>query len=146
MQKPRTVPADPSQWAVKSQRSVSFFFKKEYTDIHYKCWSCGTPSVFTAEDQKYTYEVKKVNIDQQRVLCHACWRESNRLQSLLREKEANWAESKHKLRGNADFLSEWLNLLQRLEHYVRYKPDIAKKNMLKKLLQSVQQGKDSPHE
>ena len=64
-----TIPADPSQWSEKSKRSVSFFFTSKYEDREYKCWSCGKLATFTAEDQKYTYEVRKASIDQRRVLC-----------------------------------------------------------------------------
>lgn len=55
------VPADPAQWGEKSKRSVAFQFNfvREYKDIAYKCWRCQTPSIFTAEDQKYTYEEKR---------------------------------------------------------------------------------------
>lgn len=138
MTKSHAIPADPSQWSEKSKNSVAYHFTHEYSDIHYKCWSCKSPSVFTAEDQKYTYEVKKASVDQQRVLCQPCWVESNRLKSDLTEKETLWASSKQELRVNAKFLAEWLDLLLGLEHYVRYKPDTAKKNMLKKLLQHLQ--------
>jgi hypothetical protein len=133
----RTIPADPEQWSEASKNSVAYHFKREYSDVSYKCWSCCEPSIFTAEDQKYTYEVKKASIDQQRVLCQKCWTESNRLQSLLKAKNILWAESKRELQTNEAFLSEWLDLLNRLEHYIRYKPDKAKKNMLRKLIARV---------
>jgi hypothetical protein len=137
MPKLRTIPADPEQWSAQSKNSVAYLFTREYSDISYKCWSCCAPSVFTAEDQKYTYEVKKASIDQQRVLCQTCWTESNRLQSLLKEKDRLWSESKRYLQTDQTFLSEWLDLLQRLEHYIRYKPEKAKKNMLKKLIERI---------
>jgi hypothetical protein len=66
------VPADPSKWSEKSQHSVSFHCVKQYTarytDIAYNCWRCKKATVFSAADQKYTYEVKKAPIDQRRIL------------------------------------------------------------------------------
>src|SRR3569832_460765 len=71
-----TVPADPGQWAEKSQRSVSSLFTSRYEDREYKCWSCGKSAVITTEDQKNTNEKQKAPIDQQRVLCAECWKVS----------------------------------------------------------------------
>lgn len=134
MPKSHAVPADVTQWSEKSKRSVAALFKREYTDTPYECRACGKSSVFTAEDQKLNCEVKKLSIDQRRVLCQECWVESNRIQSALKEKERQWAQSKQVLRHNKPFLNEWLALLVRLELFVWCKPDTAKKNMLLKLL------------
>ncbi len=41
---------------------------------------------------------------------------------------------KSMLKADRAFLSHWLDLLEKREHYVRYRPDKAKKNMLRKLL------------
>ncbi|WP_084183255.1 zinc-ribbon domain containing protein [Nevskia soli] len=129
-----SVPADPGHWSEKSKHSISYHYKREYTDIDYVCWRCKAPSVFTAEDQKYTFEVKKASVDQRRILCGACWSESNKIRALLENCESEWVTSKKRLQRDSDFLKRWLELLVQLEEYVPYKPDIAKKNMLKKLL------------
>lgn len=133
---PSSAPADPAQWSAKSQQSVAFGFVREYTDIPYRCWHCQTDCVFSAQDQKYTFEVKKASIDQRRILCEACWTESNRIREALRDCESQWAESKPRLQGDKDFLSRWSALLVALEAYVPYRPDTAKKNMLGKLLEN----------
>src|ERR1700739_2244339 len=114
------VPANPSQWSEKSQRSVSFLFTSKYEDRKYKCWSCGRPAVFTAEDQKYTYEVRKASIDQQRMLCAECWRGSLQISRDLDSCESRWATAKSTLEADRMFLSHWLDLLEKREHYVRY--------------------------
>lgn len=132
--KPQSIPADPELWSEKSKQSVAYGFIREYTDRPYKCWHCQEQCLFTAQDQKYTYEVKKASIDQQRLLCQACWAESHRLRNMLSEYEQRWAESKEKLRTDRLFLAHWSELLVTLEAYVPYKPDIAKKNMLAKLI------------
>jgi len=129
-----SVPADPEQWSEKSKHSISYHYTREYTDVEYVCWRCKAPSVFTAEDQKYTFEVKKASIDQRRILCSACWSESNKIRALLASCESEWATSKKQLQHDSDFLKRWLALLVQLEGYVPYKVDTAKKNMLQKLL------------
>lgn len=134
---PTTVLADVSEWSEKSKQSVAFLFRREYTDIPYNCWHCRAACIFTAEDQKFTFEVKKASVNQRRILCNACWVESNRIRALLRECEEKWRESKAQLRGEGIFLVQWLELLEALEQYIPYKPDTAKKNMLAKLISSA---------
>jgi hypothetical protein len=132
--KSNAVPADPSRWSKKSQQTVSFDFIKEYRDITYNCWRCKKSAMFSASDQKYTYEVQKAPIDQRRILCTECWSELLEIDRDIKQCEEQWAESKQSLRSNADFLTKWLNLLAARERYVRYRPNIAAKNMLRKLL------------
>jgi hypothetical protein len=113
---------------------VSAAWTTEYTPIHYSCWRCKSPAVFSAEDQRYTYEVKKASINQQRVLCRPCWDRSNAIAAELDRCQSQWNESKPLLSKNREFLSHWLALLTERDEYVAYKPDTAKINMLKDLL------------
>lgn len=135
--RPFSVPADPEQWSEQSKRSVAYDFRKEYKDIAYNCVRCAAACVFTAQDQKYTFEVKKASIDQRRHLCAPCWDESHRLRALKLECESLWAESKKQLQQDVGFLTRWLDLLNTLEAYQPGKRDTARKNMLAKLLASV---------
>ena len=128
------VPADPSQWSEKSKQSVAYEFVREYKDIAYKCWHCKAECVFTAQDQKYTFEVKKASIDQRRRLCSSCWSEAHRIREALQSCEEKWAQSKKDLKTDRGFLSGWLEQLNLLETYVPFKRDTARKNMLSKLL------------
>lgn len=128
------VAADPNQWSEQSKHSVAFHFKREYVDESYKCWRCGTACIFTALDQKYTFEVKKASIDQRRKLCAVCWSESHHLRESLSEHDARWAAEKKNLQYNREFLSEWLALLTRWNEFAPYKQDVAKMNMLSKFL------------
>ena len=129
-----TIPADRSLWSEKSKQSYAFEYIREYKDIPYKCRHCQTDCLFTALDQKYTFEVKKASIDQRRILCSHCWSKSQRIRNDLKECEDQWAQSKLILQTDKDFLSHWLQLLKHLEKYVPYKTDTAKRNMLKRLL------------
>ena len=135
--RPTSILADPTQWSDKSKQSYSYYYTREYKDIPYKCWHCQAECVFTAQDQKYTFEVKKASVDQRRALCATCWSESHRINNALRECEDRWAASKSALQKDRAFLAHWLDLLVRLEAYVSYKPDTAKKGMLNKLLGNV---------
>lgn len=131
---PRVAPADPSLWSEKSQQSVAAAWTKEYRDIEYRCWRCKALAVFSAQDQKYTFEVKKAPIDQRRILCSDCWRQSLQIARDLELCAEQWKAEKSKLRSDKEFLSRWLRLLEFQEEFVPYKADTAKKNMLKKLL------------
>jgi hypothetical protein len=132
--RPLSVSADPAQWSEKSKKSVKYEFIRAYKDMPYKCWHCKASSVFTAQDQKYTFEVKKASVDQRRILCAVCWSESNKIRAKLSECEEQWAAAKPQLKADKAFLGRWSGLLIALEAYVACKPDTAKKNMLSKLL------------
>jgi hypothetical protein len=131
------VAADPSQWSKKSQRTLAFHYVKEYKNIEYECWHCHKSAVFSADDQKYTYEVKKAHVDQRRILCPVCWEKSQIIKNDIHICEKKWLESKETLKNDAEFLANWLQLLVLCEEYIPYKPNTAKKNMLKKLLNKI---------
>ena len=100
------------------------------------CWHCRAHAVFSAEDQKHTYEVTKASIDQRRILCNDCWKRSLVLAAEIGRCEILWAESKSQLQKDSEFLSKWLQLLQERERYAR-RPNTAAKNMLRKLLDQL---------
>jgi hypothetical protein len=131
---PNRVPADPTKWSTESQGSPAASWTTEYTDIHYKCRHCRATATFFAADQRHTYEVKKASIDQQRVLCEPCWRESLRIAAELAEHQRQWEQSKQSLRTDKPFLARWLQLLESQEEYGHARHDVARKNMLRKLL------------
>lgn len=132
--RPTSVPADPEQWSAQSKQSYVYFYRRTYEDIPYYCWHCQEASIFTAQDQKYTFEVKKASIDQRRRLCQACWLASHHVRKSLIECEQQWNTSKVTLRRDMHFLAGWLDLLIKLEKYARSKRDVARKNMLSKLI------------
>lgn len=74
--KPAPVRVDKEQWSRSSKQSLSYDFpKKTYKDTPYKCSLCFADAVFTAEEQKHAFEVRKAYIWQARVLCASCWAE-----------------------------------------------------------------------
>lgn len=98
------------------------------------CRCCGADCVFTAQDQKYTFEIKKAPIDQRRSLCAECWSESHRVRAALTAREDRWAVDKAALREDPDFLRDWLDLLLQWKAFNAYKLDVARINMLRRLL------------
>ena len=128
--------AETTQWCESSKQSVAFQFNfiTYYEAIEYNCRYCGKVAIFSAEDQKHTYEVKKSPIDQRRVLCPVCFEKFAELKSSINSIQNQWVASKNMLRKDIAFLSGWLNLLTEYEKYKPYKGNTAIKNMLKKLL------------
>jgi hypothetical protein len=115
---PAGVPCDPEQWSEDSKRSVAYTFApRPYRDKAYLCWRCRAPDVFTAAEQKHTFEVRKANISQSRVLCRACHRERASLEREARECRKRWAAEGSALRHDHEFLRRWLVVLEALPGY-----------------------------
>jgi hypothetical protein len=134
----RTVaPADPSLWNESDQGAVQATFTREYRDAGFQCRHCRAACVFTADDQKLHYEVKKAPINQQRVLCQACWTASHGFAAAIGACQAQWAGAKQSLARDAGFLQGWLALLVASEKYGR-RPNGATSNMLRKLMEKLE--------
>lgn len=127
--------ADPRLWSDQSRQSYAAHYVEKYEDIKYNCWRCRIAAVYSAEDQKHAFEVKKAYIHQQRILCGVCWEQSEMIAGDIRICEQQWKESKVLLKNDVHFLSNWLRLLIRREEYVPYRPNTAIKNMLRNLLE-----------
>jgi hypothetical protein len=69
------IPTNQSEWSEQSKRSRGFNAEASlsYANEYYWCRNCGAPAVFTAEQQRDMYEVKKKPIYQRRVICDKCW-------------------------------------------------------------------------
>ena len=115
------VVADPERWSAKSKQSVVYEFgferSKTYRDIEYSCWRCKASSVFTAEEQREAFEVRKAYIDQRRILCGDCWRVRRGLEASAREYRSRWKQRKSDLQKDRCFLSRWLECLEALPGY-----------------------------
>ena len=117
-QRSTRVPANREQWSESSKRSLAYDFQSaEYSDLHYLCWRCGTPSVFLAEEQKKAYEIRKAYIWQRRFLCDQCWRERRALEKITRTSSAQWKTEKRTLQRDRKFVVEWKNALEELPKY-----------------------------
>jgi hypothetical protein len=138
---PAGLPCDPEQWSEDSKRSVAYESRpaQPYRDKAYLCWRCKTRDVFTAAEQKYTFEVHKANVSQQRVLCRECHREWVGLDREADECRHRWAAERLKLRNDPEFLGRWLAVLEALPGYNAAR-DKANIKMLRRLIAKVQRA------
>ena len=130
----KPAPVDRDAWSAKSRQTLAYEYAGEhYEDIAYDCWRCGVAAVYTAQDQKRAYEIKKAHIDQRRKFCGACWGEELRIAAQLAQAEAAWKADRKKLKADRGFLESWLALLER---HVAYgaRRNTAAINRLKKLI------------
>jgi hypothetical protein len=115
---PAGVPCDPEQWSEESKRSVAYeFAPRPYRDKAYTCGRCRAPDVFTAAEQKYTFEVRKANVSQSRVLCRRCHRERVALDREASEYRQRWASERPLLAGDLESLRRWLSVMEALPGY-----------------------------
>ena len=135
---PAGVPSDREQWSDDSKRSVAYTFEpRPYLDKAYHCWRCRAPSVFTAAEQKHTFEVRKASIDQNRVHCRACFAEWCRLDREVRECRRRWVAERVALRRDLEFLRLWLGKLEAMAGF-GYRVDHANITMLQRLVAGEQ--------
>jgi len=88
-----------------------------YTNITYKCRSCGKFDVFSAIEQKKAYENRKEYYEQVRVLCQDCWRSKRKLLKMAQEYESSYCRSKKAKLEDLDFLIGWFNTLKEYKKY-----------------------------
>ena len=128
---------DKELWSEKSRGSLDYVFAQaSYEDKPFACRACGRKSVFTAEQQKYTYEVKKAFTWEQHVLCSACFKQRNELTAESTALAAAWVRDKASLASNAPALRRWKEVLEVLPKY-GVRKDTARIRMLTRRLESA---------
>ena len=137
MKKVRLPPAilcNPDNWSASSKQSHSYnSAPSEYRDRNYVCWRCKQPDVYTAQEQREAYEVRKVYIWQTRVLCKDCFRTRVSIEASLKQCRTSWQEESEALRTDTEYLKRWRSLLQEHVHYGG-KADEGNLHMLEQLL------------
>ena len=105
------------EWSEESKRSFRYSalnsYVEHYNEIEYTCIACNKKAVFSAKEQKHSYEVKKNYIWQKRVLCPTCYHELQAIKASLLQCEALLSK------GNTEMLNEHLLLLSKLPSYGR---------------------------
>ena len=138
--KPKTrkpILIDKELWSEKSKGGLDYVFAAElYEDKPFSCRACGQESIFTAEQQQYTYEVKKAAIDEQHVLCPVCFQQRNELFAESAALAASWTQDKALVKNNLLILRRWKEVLELLPKY-GIRKDTARIRMLAKLLQNA---------
>lgn len=106
------------KWSEASKRSYAYYYGRAvYPDIAYICRKCSAKAVFTGEEQKESFEVKKNYIHQRRTLCSPCNAELFRLKKTNSALQERWVKEKTILQRDAAFLTEWLNVLDRFPSF-----------------------------
>jgi Probable zinc-ribbon domain len=133
----KSVPVEKELWSEKSRAGLDYTFAHAvYEDKAFNCRACGAASVFTAEQQKYTYEVKKSYTWEQHVLCPSCFQLRNVLTSEAMASLASWVEGRAALGTNVPFMRRWKEVLEQLPRY-GVRKDTARIRMLEKLLENA---------
>ena len=128
------VPVNKELWSEESRRGLDYAFAPEfYEDKPFVCRACGSKSVFTAEQQKYTYEVKKAFTWEQHVLCPVCFHKRNELSAESSAFLAAWSQNKRAVVENLPTVRRWKEVLELLPTY-GVRKDAARIRMLSKLL------------
>lgn len=131
----RVVPAATELWSDSSKQSYAYQspHHREYSDRQYTCRRCGQPAVFTAEEQREAYEVRKAYIWQTRVLCAACFATRMQIEAELHGCAQRWQTARAEFQADTPFLLCWLGLLQQ---HVEYggSQDVGNTHMLQALL------------
>lgn len=114
----KLIPLNKEAYSESSKRSVGFeFLGNFYEDIRFQCKKCSKSTIFTAEEQKETYEVKKKYMWQQRILCNRCHDEMVSIRSELRDIEKYYCSNKEQSLHDREFLLKWLRLLNEYPTY-----------------------------
>lgn len=101
------------KWSESSKRSYAYHYgRAAYEDISYVCRKCSSAAVFTAEQQKESFEVKKNYIWQRRTLCNSCNAELHRLKLKNQALQERWARERATLQRDPSFMAEWLAIIE----------------------------------
>ncbi|MBS9778179.1 MAG: hypothetical protein KGV50_05380 [Gammaproteobacteria bacterium] len=108
-----------------------------YVDLKYRCQKCRAKCVFTAQEQKQVYEVKKANINKPRVYCSECYQELIRLITDTQKAEQQWIADKNNLAKDRLFLEHWLGLINKMSAF-RTGINYSIKKMLEKKIKQLE--------
>jgi hypothetical protein len=125
------------KWSESSKRSYAYYcVGTDYEDIFYICKKCSVKAVFTGEQQKESYEVKKNYIWQRRMLCGSSNAELYKLKVKNLAFQTCWTREKATLQKDIQFMAEWLAVIKAFPIYGS-RIGGAMEQRLEKLLASV---------
>lgn len=115
---PQVLAVNSANWSEASRRGYACVgVPSKYHDIHFKCASCRRDEVFTAAEQRNTYEVKKAYIWQRRKLCQMCFGTRIKLERELKQLQQRWMTESKLIEREPQTLERWLWLLRQLPRY-----------------------------
>ncbi|MFA7174661.1 MAG: zinc-ribbon domain containing protein [Kiritimatiellia bacterium] len=133
----KRIPINKELWSEKSRTGLDYVFAEEfYEDKPFQCRACGASSVFTAEQQKYTYEEKKAYTWEEHVLCSDCFKVRNQLSAESLAFLAVWVRDKRAAMANLQGVCRWKEILELLPRY-GVRKDTARIRMLSKVLSNA---------
>jgi hypothetical protein len=135
------VKIEQNSWSEASQRSFasggSFLYSGSdpnyYENVVCSCIKCEQSFVFTAEEQKFAFEIRKEFIWKRQTRCQQCQLDLKKFQERERELQLAWNDGGKILCTDRQFLSEWLTLLELIPLYGKNK-NWSTITMLKKAL------------
>ena len=132
------VALDTSRWSQASRLSMACELAGDhYRDRPSTCRNCGDGFVFTAQQQREAYEVRKAYIWQQRVLCAPCWRQRVHLLGELKRIRSRWARERACVKRDRQALRQWRDVLAQLPRYGLCE-DRAQRAMVDRLLAAAE--------
>lgn len=112
------VPTSPEHWSDSSKQSYAYQSPpREYSDRNYTCRHCRKAAVFTGQEQREAYEVRKAYIWQARVLCAECFATRMQIEAELLACAHRWQTARAKCNADTPFLRRWHGLLQQHVDY-----------------------------
>ncbi len=130
----KKVPINKDAYSDASKNSLGHEFLGEfYEDIHYQCYKCQQPAIFTAIQQKKSFEIRKEYMHQQRILCRNCWLKLRQLKCEMQNIEQLYSLDKEKMKSDKEFLQEWLFILKEIPKFGK-KTNTARIRFIEKIL------------
>lgn len=109
------------------------FAGAHYHDLPLGCRRCARAFVFSAGQQRESFEVRKRHVWQRPLLCPACWSLCLGLKAELKVLRSRWNSQRAAVKRDIDALRRWLQLLDQLSECAMRR-DTAQIAMLKGLL------------
>jgi hypothetical protein len=126
------IKVNKDNWSADSKRSSTFNdYPVFYEGLSYSCCKCGCSAVFTAEEQKETFEVKKHYIDQKRDLCGNCYNEYVCLKESILSYESHWKNLSETEKETAEFLNNWFTAVNKVPSYGKPKNESIARMLFK---------------
>jgi hypothetical protein len=130
---PVGVPVDVGQWSDAARRRLGYLPAPAfYEDRVFACRSCQCEAVFTAEQQKFEFEVNQAHYRRQRIFCPSCFARRCELQSFNDHFASLWNAREEGSRTDVPGLLMWLDVLTELPQY-GLRRDTARIRMLERL-------------
>ena len=135
-----SVKIERENWSRSSKRSFGGQYDRratEYEGIAYSCRKCGVPTTYTAEQQKYDYEVLKKYVWRVPSLCSKCEFERDELKAEVIKLQLAWKENKDTLSHDVEFLENWCSKLKQVALYGRKGSNPANIVMINRLIERL---------